>query len=61
MTNIFIILAFFLTFAVLFWLRYDMIRQRKWREQKELKIAQTKRRIADKEKAAIATARKDEA
>jgi ABC-type nickel/cobalt efflux system permease component RcnA len=52
MQNIIIIIVTLFSLLILWWLRRDMKKQREWREAKEHKIAQTKRRIANKKKAA---------
>jgi len=50
MQNLIITVVALFSLLILWWLWRDMKRQREWREAKEQKIAQTKRRIADKKK-----------
>jgi len=52
MQNLYILISILGAVVILWWLLRDMKRQREWREAKELKIAQTKRRIAQKKKQA---------
>lgn len=55
MQHFYIALSILGAVVILWWLLRDMKRQREWREAKELKIAQTKRRIAQKKRQATQT------
>ena len=47
------IIAVVLAIAILWWLRADMKKQRKWREAKEDKMAKLERKIARKKAQAL--------
>lgn len=58
--NLIIIIVALGSVLILWWLRWDMKRQRAWREAKEQKIARLQRRIADKKKQSKQTAAQEE-